>query len=86
MPVTLNEAVSGDKIKLKLPSGDLNVSLPSGDRLGQKLRLKGRGVKGSDLIVQPVVQLDDMTVNALSGIELPEKTDLSRDIRAELYN
>ena len=86
LPVSLNEAASGAKIKLKLPSGDLNVSLPSRDRLGQKLRLKGRGVKETDLIIQPIVQLDGMTVNALKGIELPDMNDFSRDIRAELYN
>ncbi|MEP6342529.1 MAG: DnaJ C-terminal domain-containing protein [Maricaulaceae bacterium] len=86
LPVTLNEAVSGAKIKLKLPSGDLNVSLPKGDRLGQKLRLKGRGVKETDLIIQPVVQIDSLTVNALKGVKLPKKQNLSSDIRAELYN
>jgi len=84
LPVTLDEALSADKIPLKLPNGDVSITLPSGDRIGQKLRLRGKGIKEGDLIIQPVIQLDSMTVNALRAVKLPEKEHISRDIRAGL--
>lgn len=86
LPVTLDEVLSGAKIPITLPKGEVMVSLPSGDRVGQKLRLRGKAIKGGDLIIQPIIQLDAMTVNALKGVELPTKDQLSRDIRAELYS
>lgn len=85
LPVTLHEALSGAKIPVILPKGEVMVSLPSGERVGQKLRLRGKAIKGGDLIIQPIIQLNSMTVNALKGVELPEKYQLSGDIRAELY-
>jgi len=84
LPVILDEALGAAKIPVKLPDGEINVTLPSGDRIGQKLRLRGKGIKGGDLIIQPVIQLDSMTVNALKGVELPKKEHISRDIRAGL--
>ena len=86
LPVTLDEVLSGAKIPITLPKGEVMVSLPSDDRVGQKLRLRGKAIKGGDLIIQPIIQLDAMTVNALKGVELPTKDQLSRDIRAELYS
>jgi DnaJ-class molecular chaperone len=86
LPVMLDEALSAEKIPLKLPQGDINITLPSGDRIGQKLRLRGKGVKDGDLIIQPVIQLDSMTVNALKAVNLPTKEHISRDIRAGLFH
>lgn len=85
LPVTLSEALNAEKIHLKLPRGDMNITLPSGDRIGQKLRLRDKGIKNGDLIIQPVIQLDSMTVNALKTVELPTKAQISRDIRESLF-
>lgn len=84
LPVILSEALNAVKIPIKLPAGEINVTLPSGERIGQKLRLRGKGIKGGDLIIQPVIQLDSMTVNALKNVDLPQKAHISRDIRARL--
>lgn len=84
LPVTLGEVMSQAKITVPLAKGDINVTLPSGDRAGQKLRLRGKGIKGGDLIIQPVIQLDSMTLNALKGVELPKKEHISGDIRSGL--
>lgn len=85
LPVTLHEALSAEKIRLKLPQGAMNITLPTGERLGQKLRLRGKGVKGGDLIIQPIIQLDSMTANALAAVKLPTGEQISRDIREKLF-
>ncbi len=85
LPVTLHEALSAAKIRLNIPLGDISITLPSGERIGQKLRLRGKGIKGGDLIVQPVIQLDSMTVNAVKGVDLPKRTETDHDIRANLF-
>jgi len=42
LPISLQEAVLGGSISLKLPAGS---------NTGQKMRLKGKGIAGGDLIV-----------------------------------
>lgn len=86
LPVTLHEALNAEKIHLKLPRGDVNITLPAGERAGQKLRLREKGIKNGDLIIQPVIQLDSMTINALKTVELPTKAQISRDIREGLFH
>jgi curved DNA-binding protein len=38
------EAVLGSKVDLKLPDGEVKLTVPGGARTGQRLRLKGRGL------------------------------------------
>jgi len=38
------EAVLGAKVELRLPDGEVKLSIPAGARSGQRLRLKGRGL------------------------------------------
>ena len=85
LPVTLSEVVSAAKIPVITPEGEINVTLPSGERVGQKLRLRGKGIKGGDLIIQPIIKLDSLTVNALKGVELPSNEQISSDIRSGIY-
>jgi len=85
LPVSLSEVLSAAKIPVTTPEGEINVTLPSGERVGQKLRLRGKGIKGGDLIIQPIVQLDSLTINALKGVELPNIEQISGDIRAKIY-
>ena len=51
LPISLKEAVTGGAISVPLPGGDVELKIPKGANTGQKLRLKGKGIAGGDLIV-----------------------------------
>ena len=46
LPVTLNEAVLGGKVKVPTPEGPVMLTVPKGTTSGKVLRLKGRGFSG----------------------------------------
>ncbi len=48
MPVTPWEAALGAKLKVPTLGGPVEVRLPAGSQTGQKLRLKGRGLGGTN--------------------------------------
>ncbi len=50
LPVSLKEAVLGDKVDVQTVHGPLTVSVPKGSSSGARLRLKGKGItaKGKD--------------------------------------
>ena len=43
LPVTLNEAVLGSKVKVPTPDGPVMLTIPKGSSSGKVLRIKGRG-------------------------------------------
>lgn len=43
LPVSLHEAVLGDRIRVPTPTGDVTMSVPPGSNTGTTLRLKGKG-------------------------------------------
>ncbi|MEM7076260.1 MAG: DnaJ C-terminal domain-containing protein [Pseudomonadota bacterium] len=45
LPITLDEAVLGGKVKVPTISGTVAVTLPEGASSGRRLRLKGKGIK-----------------------------------------
>jgi curved DNA-binding protein len=47
VPVTPWEAALGGNIAVQTPSGQVEVTVPSGSQSGRKLRLKGRGIPAS---------------------------------------
>jgi len=51
LPISLKEAVLGAKVSVPLPSGEVGLKIPAGANTGQKMRLKGKGIAGGDLIV-----------------------------------
>lgn len=61
LPISLKEAVLGSKISVPLPGGDVGLKIPAGANTGQKMRLKGKGISGGDLIVtlQIILAEDD---------------------------
>jgi DnaJ-class molecular chaperone len=86
LPVTLNEAVKGAKIKVPTVDGPVMLSIPAGSTSGKVMRLKGKGFseKGGargDQMVRLMVDLpaDDDALVALLG----EWTD-PRAVRADL--
>lgn len=64
LPITFDEAVLGAKVDVPTIAGPVSVSVPKGASSGQKLRLRGKGVKGSkgragDQIVRLKIVLPD---------------------------
>lgn len=86
LPVTLNEAVKGAKIKVPTVDGPVMLSIPAGSSSGKVMRLKGKGFSQKsggrgDQLVRLMVDLpadDDALVKLLSEWNDP------RDVRAEL--
>lgn len=79
LPISLGEAIRGAKIKLDMPNGTVSLNLPEGTNTGQKLRLKGKGVAGGNLVVLPVITLTNAEIALKKGFidVLPEKNDPS---------
>ncbi|HEU5482250.1 MAG TPA: DnaJ C-terminal domain-containing protein [Sphingomicrobium sp.] len=48
LPITLNEAVLGAKVKVPTPEGPVMMTIPKGSSSGRVLRLKGRGFTGKN--------------------------------------
>ncbi len=86
MPITLNEAVKGAKIKVPTVDGPVMLSIPAGSSSGKVMRLKGKGFssKGGgrgDQLVRLMVDIpsgDTALEKALEGW-----TD-TRPVRADL--
>jgi len=57
LPITLQEAVLGGKVTVPTPKGNINLSVKPGSSSGKTLRLKGKGVKGGDLLVRLMIIL-----------------------------
>lgn len=45
LPITLTEAIEGGKVKVPIIDGSVEMKIPAGSQSGQKMRLKGKGVK-----------------------------------------
>jgi DnaJ-class molecular chaperone len=45
LPVTVGEAMLGSSVTVPTPTGDVSLKVPAGSQSGQRLRLRGRGVK-----------------------------------------
>lgn len=66
LPVSVREAVLGEKVQVPTPHGDYTVTVPSGVHSGAKLRLKGKGVhrgkkKGNFYVVVQIHSPDRVT-------------------------
>jgi len=46
LPITLDEAVLGGKVKVPTVDGDVSLTIPKNSSSGKRMRLKGRGVPG----------------------------------------
>lgn len=62
MPVTLGEAVSGAKVDVPTPWGEIAIKVPPGTSSGKRLRVKGHGVRtakgdAGDLFVEVQIVL-----------------------------
>jgi DnaJ-class molecular chaperone len=71
LPVTLDEAVLGAKVKVPTVDGAVMLSVPKGSSSGKVLRLKGKGFTGRD------GQRGDQLVTLMVDIP-PDDADLTR--------
>lgn len=84
LPITLSEAVLGGKIKVPTPSGDVSLSIPKGSSSGKTLRLKGKGVKGGDLLARLMIVLPEGDVEALNEVIAAHGSEFGGDVRAKI--
>jgi len=65
LPISLQEAVLGGKVSVPLPGGEVELKIPAGANTGQKMRLKGKGIAGGDLIVTLQIILGENDAQSL---------------------
>jgi curved DNA-binding protein len=87
LPVTVNEAFFGAKIRVPTPDGSVTMTLAAGAQGGQSIRLRGKGVakKGKepgDLYVHVQIKLpsDQAAADAVRALATFEKDDLRADL------
>lgn len=74
LPITLNEALHGGKVKVPTLQGPVTMAVPPGANAGQAFRLKGKGIPGiglqasGDQIVTLQIVLPDQSDPHLSDI------------------
>jgi len=81
LPISLQEAVLGGKVKIPMPSGTVSLNIPAGTNSGKTLRLKGKGVNGGDLLVTPQIVLDDPKAKGLKDWSKKNPTKPGFDLR-----
>jgi len=89
LPITLDEALRGAKVKAPTASGAVMLSVPAGASSGKVLRLKGRGMtrkdaSRGDLLITLQIALPDVDTEA--GADLARRLDGwsdGRDVRAK---
>jgi curved DNA-binding protein len=63
LPITVGEAYRGAKVRIPTPEGDVTLTVPKRTQSGQRLRLKGKGVRRKkdqgDLYVRFLVRLPE---------------------------
>ena len=83
LPITVEEAYSGAKVRVPTIDGGVKLTVPAGTQSGQSLRLKGKGVKRQkktgDLYVTFMIHLpSDDSSGIKKAVELlGEETDMS---------
>lgn len=90
LPITLDEALLGAKVKAPTPSGAVMLSVPAGASSGKALRLKGRGMtrkdgtRGDQLITLQIVMPEP---DSEAGTDLAARLEGwsdGRDVRGKL--
>ncbi|MSR30140.1 MAG: J domain-containing protein [Gemmataceae bacterium] len=72
VPITISEALLGTKVDVpSLGGGRLGVKIPAGVSSGTRLRLRGKGIEGGDLLVQIKISVPASPGEA--GIKLAEE-------------
>lgn len=59
LPISVQEAILGAKVRVPTPGGALSLNIPAGTNSGKTFRLKGKGLPGGDLLVTTQIMLDN---------------------------
>lgn len=86
LPISLKEAVLGGKIKIPMPDGFVQLTLPPGTNSGKTLRLKGKGFKGGDLLVTTQIVLKDPKNKELQDWARSESAENDEILRDEILS
>jgi DnaJ-class molecular chaperone len=86
LPITLDEALNGGKVKAPTAAGAVMLSVPAGASSGKVLRLKGRGMTRKDgtrgdLLISLQIVLPESDADLAKRLEGWKD---SRDVRARL--
>ncbi len=89
LPITFDEAVLGAKVDVPTVSGPVSVTIPKGASSGQRLRLRGKGVKGAggkvgDQIVRLKIVLPKRIETEMEDIARSWREKAGFDPRVEL--
>jgi len=86
LPVSLNEAVNGAKVRVPTVDGPVMLSVPKGSTSGKVLRLKGKGftTKGGQRGDQLVTLMIDLPADDAALAGFAEGWNDSRNVRAGL--
>ncbi len=84
LPISLREAILGGKIRIPMPNGPVQVNLPAGTNSGKTLRLKGKGLKGGDLLVTTQIIVKDIKNNDLKDWALSQENDKDDHLRDDI--
>ncbi len=52
VPISIGEAILGSRIEVDTPGGRVRLTVPAGSSSGTRLRLRGKGEGGADLLVE----------------------------------
>lgn len=78
--ISLDDAINGATKSINVGQGTLNVKIPAGIQNGEKLRLKGKGNRGADIILNVMVNDDEIFQrdgdDLSAKLEIPLKTAL----------
>jgi len=84
LPISLREAILGGKIKIPMPGGPVQLNLPAGTNSGKTLRLKGKGIKGGDLLVTIQIVIKDIKNKDLESWAQGQNADEANALRSKL--
>ena len=75
LPISIKEAILGAKVTVPTISGKVVVNIPPYASSGEKLRLKGKGIKGGDQIIVLKIISPKKTNSALENVlrEVPDE-------------
>ena len=84
LPITVAEAVTGGKVDVPTPQGEVTLTVPAGSQSGRKLRLKGLGIGGGNLYVHLQVVVPTGNAEALRDLARQLSDHYAEDVRGNV--
>ncbi len=91
LPISLNEAVLGAKVKVPTPAGAVSLTIPANTSSGKTFRIKGKGGAGAnkvrgDLLIKTMIMLPDSPDAGLKKHVKSSKTLRESNPRATFFS